>query len=278
MNFARDVVDAHKADGLALVELARDGSRRAWTFGEVSDCSAALAGTMARHGVGRGDVVMTLIGNRREWVMAMVACFRIGAIVLPCTEQLRAKDLRLRIAVTSPKLIVADERNRTELAQAGPDCAVLLVPDAQLFDAPPADAVELGPADGSLLTFTSGTAGEPKAVLHGQRYLAGQRLQSLHWLDAHRGDLVWCTAASGWSKSARNVLIAPWLAGATALLHDARRVADRPGLNTVGTSADPAACTTRTGFRTSRSRRPSTPNIRTHFLHACATAGRARWC
>jgi acyl-coenzyme A synthetase/AMP-(fatty) acid ligase len=33
---------------------------------------------------------------------------------------------------------------------------------------------------------------------------------------------VWCTAASGWSKSARNVFIAPWIDGATALLHDAR--------------------------------------------------------
>jgi acetyl-CoA synthetase len=41
-------------------------------------------------------------------------------------------------------------------------------------------------------------------------------------LDAREGDLVWCTAASGWSKSARNAFIAPWLRGATVLLHDAR--------------------------------------------------------
>ena len=59
-------------------------------------------------------------------------------------------------------------------------------------------------------------------MLHGQRYLAGQMLQARHWLDARAGDLVWCTAASGWSKSARNVFIAPWLRGAAALLHDAR--------------------------------------------------------
>jgi acyl-coenzyme A synthetase/AMP-(fatty) acid ligase len=59
-------------------------------------------------------------------------------------------------------------------------------------------------------------------VLHGQRYLLGQRLQATHWLGARTGELVWCTAASGWSKSARNVFIAPWLSGAAALLHDAR--------------------------------------------------------
>ncbi len=61
---------------------------------------------------------MTLIGNRPEWVLSMLACFRLGAVVLPCTEQLRAKDLRLRLAVARPRLVVADERNRAELEAA----------------------------------------------------------------------------------------------------------------------------------------------------------------
>jgi acyl-coenzyme A synthetase/AMP-(fatty) acid ligase len=85
--------------------------------------------------------------------------------------------------------------------------------------APPAD---VGDEDPALLTFTSGTSGEPKCVVHGGRYVAGNRVQAEHWLGAEPGDLVWCTASSGWSKSARNVFIAPWLRGATALLHDAR--------------------------------------------------------
>jgi acyl-coenzyme A synthetase/AMP-(fatty) acid ligase len=47
-------------------------------------------------------------------------------------------------------------------------------------------------------------------------------VQAEHWFGARPGDLCWCTAASGWSKSARNVFVAPWLRGAAALLHDAR--------------------------------------------------------
>ena len=224
MNFARDVLDRLPAGDLALVELARDGSRREWTFGEVSERTARLAGTLRARGIrtGTGDVVMTLIGNRPEWVMTMCACMRIGAVVLPCTEQLRAKDLRLRIDVARPSLIVADERNRSALEAARPECEVVLVPDEALFAAEPAPAIELGENDPCLITFTSGTAGEPKAVLHAQRYLAGQGVQAAHWLGARAGELVWCTAASGWSKSARNVFIAPWLSGASALLHDAR--------------------------------------------------------
>jgi acyl-coenzyme A synthetase/AMP-(fatty) acid ligase len=225
MNFARDVLDAMAPEGLALVELTREGSRREWRFAEVQERSMRLAGTLASLGVGRGDVVMTLIGNRPEWVLAMLACFRLGAVVLPCTEQLRAKDLRLRIEVSGPRLVIADQRNRSELQAAGLDGSeipVLLIGDSSLFDGEGVEAAELGADDPCLITFTSGSSGEPKAVLHAQRYLLGQRLQATHWLGAKPGELVWCTASSGWSKSARNVFIAPWLLGATALLHDAR--------------------------------------------------------
>jgi acyl-coenzyme A synthetase/AMP-(fatty) acid ligase len=222
MNFASDVLEMLPPSDLALIERARDGTRREWHYGEVAERSAHLAGSLVSRGIGRGDVVMTLIGNRPEWVFTMVACMRIGAVVLPATEQLRAGDLRLRIAVARPSLIVADERNRSELEAARPECPVALVPDESLFDSGAAPAVELGAREPCLITFTSGTAGGPKAVVHAQRYLCGQRLQAEHWLGAFAGELVWCTAASGWSKSARNVFIAPWLLGAAALLHDGR--------------------------------------------------------
>jgi acetyl-CoA synthetase len=222
MNFAGDVLDQMPPAGRALVELAHDGARREWSFGEMSERSARLAGTLARWGVGRGDVVMTLIGNRPDWVLSMLACFRLGAVALPCTEQLRASDLRLRLEIAAPALIIADERNRGELERARPTCRLAFVPDEALFAAEPAPASDLAADDPCLIVFTSGTAGVPKAVVHGQRYLAGQRLQAEHWLDAGPGALAWCTAASGWSKSARNVFIAPWLSGAGALLHDAR--------------------------------------------------------
>ena len=84
-------------------------------------------------------MVLTLVGNRPEWVLAMVACFRMGAVVLPCSEQLRAKDLRFRIDAVAPVRIVADERNRAELEAAGIDgtgVPVLIVPDDSLFTGP----------------------------------------------------------------------------------------------------------------------------------------------
>jgi acyl-coenzyme A synthetase/AMP-(fatty) acid ligase len=226
MNFAVDVVDAADPAGLALIELARDGTRREHSFGAVARAARTVAAHLHAHGVRRGDVVMTLVGNQPDWVVAMVACFRQGYVVLPCTEQLRAKDLALRLAVTRPAAVVADGRNEAVLREAGWDGPTLWVPgvmdwpDAEPAAVPPSAA--LTATDPCLITFTSGTAGAPKAVLHAQRYLTGQLVQAEHWLDARAGDVVWCTAASGWSKSARNVFIAPWIRGATALLHDAR--------------------------------------------------------
>jgi acyl-coenzyme A synthetase/AMP-(fatty) acid ligase len=226
MNFAVDVVEGADPEALALVELARDGARREHRFGAVAAAVRTMAAHLHQQGVRRGDVVLTLVGNQPDWVVAMVACFRQGFVVLPCTEQLRPKDLALRLAVAQPRAVVADGRNEEVLRAAGWDGPTLWVPGVMDWPEAAARAVPepaaLDPLDPCLITFTSGTAGEPKAVLHGQRYLEGQRLQAEHWLGARPGDLVWCTAASGWSKSARNVFIAPWLRGAAALVHDAR--------------------------------------------------------
>jgi acetyl-CoA synthetase len=239
VNFATDVVEAADPAQTALIALESGYSaRRELSFAELGDRAARLAGTLAAHGVERGDVVMTVIGNRPEWVDTMVACFRIGAVALPCTEQLRAKDLQARIDRVMPRVVVADERDAPTVAATGFDGPVLMVPDERLYEASPAPAADLAPEDPALITFTSGTAGEPKPIRHGQRYLTGQRVQAEHWFGARPGDICWCTAASGWSKSARNVFIAPWLMGATAVLHDARfdpeerlRVAETEGVN-----------------------------------------------
>jgi acetyl-CoA synthetase len=223
LNFVRDVVAARRLDEPAVVTLAAGGARREWTFGEVIDASAALAGAFAARGVTRGSVVMTLVGNRIEYVLAILAGLRIGAPVLPCSEQLRPKDIGLRLQRARPSLVLCDERNRAALDAAAPSCPVLSVPDSSLLrgtEHPPyADLDEFDPA---FVLFTSGTTGQPKLVTHGQRYVWGQRLQAREWMAAQPGELVWSTAAPGWSKSARNGFIAPWLGGAAALLQDER--------------------------------------------------------
>ena len=206
----------------ALVSIDTNGARREWSAAELDDASARFAGALVERGVARGDVVLTLVGNRPEWVLAMLACWRIGAVALPCNEQLRGHDLAVRIEAVPPRVVVADERDLGTVRAAGYEGELVTVPDDSLFEGPPAPVADLGARDPALVIFTSGTAGEPKPVRHGVGYLFGQQIQAEHWFGAREGDLCWCTAASGWSKSARNVFVAPWLRGATALIQDAR--------------------------------------------------------
>ena len=225
MNFTEDVLSSFPAARLAMVTVAEDGERREWGFGEVLTRSSGLAGALVARGVGRGDVVMTLIGNRPEWVLAMLACFRIGAVALPCNTQLRRADLAHRTAVSDPAIALGEASLLAQLPDGVPcmDLAEIgAVLDEERPQEPPAPAADLDPADPALIVFTSGTTGPARAAVHPQRYLLGQQLQAEHWFGAREGELAWCTAASGWSKSARNAFIAPWLAGAAAYLREGR--------------------------------------------------------
>jgi acyl-coenzyme A synthetase/AMP-(fatty) acid ligase len=265
-NFVRDVLATRPRGQLALVTIAADGDRQVWTIGELLDVAGRFAGAMTVKGARRGSVVLTLLGNRVEYALAMLACLRVGAAMLPCSEQLRAKDIALRLARARPDLIVCDERNRSVLDEAvrapgGHGCAVLTIPGA--YDEEPPAYAELGELEPSFVLFTSGTSGAPKMVTHGQRYVFGQRLQARAWMASRPGELVWSTAAPGWSKSARNSFLAPWLCGAAALLQD-RRFDPEERLETVRREGVQVLCMAPTEYRLIAAHGPITdvPSLR----------------
>jgi acyl-coenzyme A synthetase/AMP-(fatty) acid ligase len=241
MNFIEDVMERAPASTLGIVAIDAWGGRGEWHYGELIARSAGLSGAMAAHGVGRGDAVMTLVGSRIEWVLAMLACFRMGAVAMPCNPQLRRKDLEVRVRDASPKLCIGEEELLGELPDGLPAMTMAEVADALDEDRPqetPAEIADLDPEDPAVIIFTSGTTGDPRGVVYPQRYLTGQRLQAEHWVGARKGELSWCTAAPGWSKSTRNAFIAPWLRGAAALIHDGRfdpdvrlAIVEREGVN-----------------------------------------------
>jgi len=213
------------ASRLGIVAVDSGGNRRDWYFGELIAQSAGLSGAFAARGVRRGDVVMTLVGNRVEWVLSLLACWRMGAIALPCSTQLRRQDLALRVAAANPTLCVGEEALLAELPGGIETMAMDEVGATLDEDRPqetPAAIEAMGAEDPALIVFTSGTTGEPRGVVHAYRYLQGQQGQAEHWFGSRKGELAWCTTATGWSKSARNVFLAPWLTGAAAVIHDGR--------------------------------------------------------
>jgi acetyl-CoA synthetase len=225
VNFIEDVMERSPASRLGIVAVDSEGRRRDWHFGELVARSGSLSGAFAARGVRRGDVVMTLVGNRIEWALALLACWRMGAVALPCSPQLRRHDIELRTGAADPALCVAEEGMLDEVPAGVATMALAEVAktlDEDLPQETPAALAEMAPEDPALIVFTSGTTGEPRGVVHAYRYLTGQRAQAEHWLGSRPGELVWCTTAPGWSKSARNAFLAPWLTGAAATIHAGR--------------------------------------------------------
>ena len=210
--------------GRALVALGarrRAGASGPWARSRAASRAAGRRARRARraprrrrHDAGRQPA---RVGARAGRVLPL------GAVALPCTEQLRAHDLRRG----SRRAPAADRVRRAQRAPScdggGPEArrAARARTTSRLRRAPPprrrARARRPVPDRLHLRHGRRAEGGAARPALPG-----GPALQAERWLDARPGELVWCTAASGWSKSARNAFIAPWLRGAAALLHDAR--------------------------------------------------------
>ncbi len=214
-NFARDVVEAFPPDGYALtfVDAAGDVSRLTW--GEVAAGAARWSGVLAEQGLRRGDRLLVLVGKTPDWHLILLGALRLGVVTIPCSEMLRAKDLEFRMRHSGAALLVAHRGAEAEVA--GMD-ALFLDEAAEPAEIPPCE--DTAADEPAFILYTSGTTKDPKGVTHTHAYTYAKRMQAEHWLDARPGDLVWCTAGTGWAKSIWNVFLGPWSRGAEILLHE----------------------------------------------------------
>src|SRR6476660_9339766 len=114
-NFVRDVVEAQDPARHALRFCDRTGAMRDLSFGEVATEAARWAGLLRERGVDPGDRVLVLIGKTPDWFSLMLAGLKVGAVLIPCSEMLRAKDLDFRIRHSGAELVVADPGTRSEI-------------------------------------------------------------------------------------------------------------------------------------------------------------------
>ena len=84
----------------------------ATTYGEMARRAAALAGGLARHGVGRGDVVALLSYNCPEFLETIFAANYLGAIAMPINWRLAAPEVRYILEHSGARALVCDERAR----------------------------------------------------------------------------------------------------------------------------------------------------------------------
>ena len=188
-NIARACVDARAAvepDRPALIR-QDDGRQAIVTYGELRRDSDRLAHALRARGIGRGDRVAVYLPQSAETVVAHLAVYKLGAIVVPLAALFGVEALRVRLAAAGVRAAVTDAPGAARLAGLhdaapglewvvsvdGPDGAADGWQEALAPFAEPFPATETGPDDPALMIFTSGTTGLPKGALHGHRVLAG---------------------------------------------------------------------------------------------------------
>lgn len=235
-NFGRDVVDhwAQEEDRLAMIWLGKDGEERRLTFKEISLASNRFANVMRNLGIKRGDRVMLVLGKVPEWQIILTGLLKLGAIVVPSVDQLRADDLKFRTEHSGTVAIISGasgapevEAMRDEVSgvqhyvflggeREGWESYEKLAEDvSEEFTAEDTDSDE-----GAIMLYTSGTTKHPKGALHTHAYTYAKRMQARYWLDLQESDKLWCTAATGWAKAVWNVFLGPWSLGMEMFMHE----------------------------------------------------------
>jgi len=233
-NFARDVVDVLASDDrLGLLFVDSSLCRTAFSFPQIAAASRRWAGALRDLGIAKGERVVVLLPKVPAWLLAMLALDRLGAVVIPCSEQLRAKDLAFRANHAEATTVIAHPSNAAEVdlmraaapgvrrfLLTGSDASGWTALDPLVDRSPEFAGVPTAAADLAYIVYTSGTTKDPKGVVHSHAYTFAKRMQAMVWLDAKAMDLIWCTAGTGWAKSLWNVLLGPWSCGAPIVLHE----------------------------------------------------------
>ena len=152
-------------------EYVVQGERRV-SFADHEAAVARAARLLAQRGVGEGDRVAIFAANSPEWPVAFFAALELGAIAVPCNGWWSEPEVAHAISLTTPAVVVADERRRRRLP-AGVRLLSVDELSASAGDAPvpedPSDAPGLPPASDdedrpAVILFTSGTTGLPKGA------------------------------------------------------------------------------------------------------------------
>lgn len=238
-NFAYDVLDeiAKKTpEKRALVYKSCQGEVTVFTFGQISTLSNKMANVLKKQGIGHGSPVMLIMKRRYEFWIAMMALHKLGAVAIPTSHMVSGDDIRERIVKADIKAIlcVNDEEICKCIAQAekGIDREIIkyvvgekkqgytYITDLMNQASDCFDRVETSIHDHMLYYFTSGTAGEPKAVIHDFSYPIAHIMTAKNWHGVIDGGLHFTVADSGWAKSAWGKLYGQWFCQCGVMVYD----------------------------------------------------------
>lgn len=270
-NFGFDVVDyfgKNEPSRKAMIWTS-DDEERTFTFGDVMKMSAKVCNYFLSLGIRKGDKVLLILRRHYEFWYIITALHKLGAIVIPATDQLKEKDLVYRFDSAGVKAVVCtnfggvlEEAERATLKCK--DVTVKIAVDGthkgMTYDASSerleclkngwhnfGDEVEAfsdvyeRPTDSSapmrdepmLMYFTSGTTAYPKIALHEHTYSLAHFITAKWWHNVRKDGVHFTVAETGWGKAVWGKLYGQWLMGACVFTYDFDRFEQSKLLNMI---------------------------------------------
>jgi acetyl-CoA synthetase len=224
-----------RADADAAVWQGEDGARRSLTYRELSAAVTRLAEALVALGVEPGERVALFLPMSSEVAVASHACAHIGAVQVPIFSGFAAPAVAARLRHAEAKVVVTADGS----LRRGREVQMKEIVDEALAESPSVEHVivwrrlgredvpmrpgrdrfwdeavadspgEMAPLEVDseqpyLLTYTSGTTGQPKGVVHVQGgFLVSITREVAYQADARPEDVIHFVTDMGW-------IMGPW--------------------------------------------------------------------
>ncbi|MBM7581770.1 acetyl-CoA synthetase [Caldicoprobacter guelmensis] len=242
-NFAYDVVDELaklQPNKTAIVWCDDNGGEEFFSFEQIKHYTDKTANFFKALGIKKGDKVMLILRGRYEFWFCLLALHKLGAIAIPATHLLTAKDIVYRNNAADIKMIVAlneplvlEHVDQAHLQSLSLKYKVVVGGQREgwisyyegiesapsHFERPTGNQATTN-EDISLLYFTSGTTGYPKMVQHNFIYPLGHIVTAKYWQNVQDDGLHYTVADTGWAKAVWGKIYGQWICGSAVFVYD----------------------------------------------------------
>lgn len=211
---------------IALSVIGETGARN-WSYGEIEASVRGIASGLLAYGLSPGDNVLLRLGNTPEFPLAYLGAIAAGLLPVPTSAQLTEvetdkiiSDLRPALILHEPGIACPDHPARIDVSKLEP------------MHGQPAATYDLGdPNRPAYIVYTSGTSGQPRAVLHAHRAIWARQMMVDGWYGLTSKDRLLHAGAFNWTYTLGTGVMDPWTIGATALIPEpGTKPADLPEL------------------------------------------------
>lgn len=198
------------------------------TYAALERAVLGLAQGFLDRGLKPGDIVLLRLGNTVDFPISYLAAIAAGLVAVPTSSMLTDREVDSMLSDLNPSLVI----HAPGVALGHPTCPVLTQADLQALKHGPQADYHLDDSNRlAYIVYTSGTSGQPRAVMHAHRAIWARQMMIRDWYALTGSDRLLHAGAFNWTFTMGTGLMDPWSCGATSLiLEPGTEISDIPAI------------------------------------------------